>query len=209
MALSKSQKQAQVTELTTKMSEAKSVIFANYIGLSVAEISELRSKLREGNAEMKVAKKTLMSFAAKDAKLPEFETSGLEGPVSLIFSYGDAISGAQIAFKYSKEHNQVALIGGVFDGKVLSKEEALELAQMPSREELLAKFVGMIRSPLVSFAGMCNSPLSSFARALAQMAPLRQDSDGQAENGGVGKEANEAEEPEEAKEKDTEDTKEA
>lgn len=191
------------------MSEAKSVIFANYIGLSVAEISELRSKLREGNAEMKVAKKTLMSFAAKDAKLPEFETSGLEGPVSLIFSYGDAISGAQIAFKYSKEHNQVALIGGVFDGKVLSKEEALELAQMPSREELLAKFVGMIRSPLVSFAGMCNSPLSSFARALDQMAQLRQDSDGQAENGGVGKEANEAEEPEEAKEKDTEDTKEA
>ena len=180
MALTKDQKQTQVQDLTTKMSDASSIIFANYIGLSVAEISELRSKLREAGAEMKVAKKTLMKLAASDAKLPDFEEASLEGPVSLIFSYGDPLGGAQVAFKFSKEHDKVSLIGGVFEGNLLTKEQAMELAEMPSREQLLSMFVGMIRSPLVSFASMCNSPLTGFARALNEMSLLRQDSGEQA-----------------------------
>lgn len=170
MALTKQQKKTQVASLTQKMGEAKSMVFAHYIGLSVADISELRSKLKEGEAEMKVAKKTLIKIASKEAGLPDLEQAELDGPVSIIFSYQDAISGAQIAFKFAKDHDQVALIGGIFDGKVLSKQEAIELAKMPSREELLATFVGMIQSPTTRFAMLCSSPMSSFARALSQMA---------------------------------------
>lgn len=170
MALSKDQKQAQVEDLTRKMSDASSIIYANYIGLSVSEISELRNNLREADAEMKVAKKTLMNLAAASAKMPTMEGTPLEGPVSIIFSYGDPLSGAQTAFKFSKDHDQVAIIGGVYDGKVLSKAEAIELAKMPSRPELLSIFVGMIQSPLVSFASMSSSPLVGFARALNEMA---------------------------------------
>lgn len=170
MALSKDQKQAQVKELTQKLSDAQSVIFAHYIGLSVAEAGELRSNLREQDAEMKVAKKTLMKIAAKEAGYPELDDKVMEGAVSCIFSYGDPLSGAQVAFKFSKAHDQVQLIGGVFDGKLLTKTEAMELAKMPSREILLATFAGMLQSPLRSFASMCNSPLSGFARALDQLA---------------------------------------
>ena len=184
MALTRDQKQAQVADLTEKMSNASSVIFAHYTGLSVAEVSELRLKLREQGAEMKVAKKTLAKIAAKECGYPELTDESMEGPVSFIFSFEDPLSGAQVAFKFGKEHDQVALIGGVFEGKVLSKEEAVELAKMPSREQLLAKFVGMIQSPLISFAGMCSSPLSGFARAISQVA----------DNGGFGDEPAPAEE---------------
>ena len=170
MALSRNQKQAQVKDLTDKMGSASSIIFAHYIGLSVIEVSELRQKLKEVQAEMKVAKKTLIKIAAKDAGLPELTDDTLEGPVSLIISNDDPLSGAQIAFKFAKDHDQVALIGGVFEGKMLSKEEAIILAKMPNRETLLAMFANMIRSPLVNFAGICNSPLSGFACALQEMA---------------------------------------
>lgn len=170
MALSREQKESQVKELTQKMSEANSIMFANFIGLSVSEVSELRGQLKEADAEMKVAKKTLTQLAAKDAALPEFKVDDLEGPISIIFSFGDPLSGAQVAFKFGKDHEQVKLIGGVFDGKVLTLDEAVELAKMPSRDVLLATFVGMIRSPLTSFASMCSSPLSGFARALKEMA---------------------------------------
>lgn len=170
MALTRDQKTEQITELTTKLKDAQSVMFSHYIGLSVADVSDLRNKLREGKAEMKVAKKTLIQRACKDAGYPEISPDDLDGPVACIFSFEDPLSGAQIAFKYAKKHNQVALVGGVYDGKVLSKEEATELAKMPSREVLLATFVGMLRSPLTGFAGLCASPLSGFARALDQMA---------------------------------------
>lgn len=170
MAISRDQKVAQVQTLKQKMSEASSLIFAQYIGLSVSEVSDLRSKLRDGGAEMKVAKKTLIEIAAKEAGLPEIDSTTLEGPISVIFSFADPLTGAQIAFKFAKDHKQVVLVGGVFDGKILGKREAMELAKMPSREVLLATFMGMVRSPLVKFAGMCNSPLSGFARALDQLA---------------------------------------
>lgn len=169
MALTKEQKQVQVKELTEKMSAASSLILANYIGLNVAEVSELRGQLKQSDAEMKVAKKTLMKIAAKEAGIENFADADFTGPVSIIFSFGDPLSGAQTAFKFSKNHKQVEIIGGMFDGKILSKEQALELAQMPSRDVLLTIFVCMIRSPLVSFAGMCNSPLTGFARALSEL----------------------------------------
>jgi len=186
MALSRDQKEAQVQELTEKMGEATSIMFANFIGLTVAEVSDLRNKLREANAEMKVAKKTLTKIAAKGANLPELPVEDLDGPVSLIFSFGDPLSGAQIAFKFSKDHEQVKLIGGVFDGKILTLNQSVELAKMPSRDVLLATFAAMIRSPLVKFASMCGSPLSGFARALKQMS----------EKGGFRKEETAAETPE-------------
>ena len=170
MAISKDQKKAQVATLIDKMGKSESVIFAHYIGMNVAENAEFRGKLREGEAEMKVAKKTLIKIAAKEAGLPEIEDGAMEGPVSLIFSYSDPLSGAQVAFTFGKDHEQVQIVGGIFDGKVLTKEEAVALAKMPSRDVLLATFVGMLQSPLRSFSGMCSSPLSGFARALSEMA---------------------------------------
>jgi len=170
MALTRNQKKDQVKELTDQLGKAASVMFAHYIGLTVAEVSELRNTLKESDSEMRVAKKTLLKIAAKDAGVPELGDDVLDGPISCIFSYADPLSGAQIAFKFGKTHEQVELVGGIFEGKLFGKEEVIELAKIPSRDVLLATFASMLRSPLYSFASICSSPLSGFARALSELA---------------------------------------
>jgi len=170
MTLTRDQKKAQVKDLVEMFKKSQSVMFSHYIGLTVGNVSSLRKKLKEQKAEMKVAKKTLMVIAAKEAGLPEIDVDGLTGPVAAILSFEDPLSGAQVAFKFGKDHSQVKLIGGIYDGKILTKEQAVEMAKMPGRTELLAIFMSMLRSPLVQFASVCSSPLGGFARSLNQMA---------------------------------------
>ncbi len=170
MALTKAEKTAQLTDLKEKMQKAQSVMFAHYIGLKVGEVSDLRGRLKTGKAEMKVAKKTLMQIAAKETGLPELPESAMDGAVACIFSFADPMTGAQVAFKYSKDHPQVELIGGVFDGKLLSQAEAVAFAKMPTRDQLLGMFVSMLQSPLRQFASICSSPLRQFALATSELA---------------------------------------
>ncbi len=170
MALTKVEKTAQLQELKEKLQKSSSVMFAHYIGLSVLDVSDLRQKLKDSKAEMKVAKKTLMRLAAQELELPALEEDLLDGPVACIFSYDDPMAGAQTTFTYAKTHKQVELIGGIFDGKILSKSQAVSFASMPNRQQLLGIFAGMVRSPLRSFASMCNSPLTGFARGLSELA---------------------------------------
>ena len=119
---------------------------------------------------MKVAKKTLMRIAAKEQGLPVPQEAHLPGPVACIFSMSDPVAGAQIAHAFSKEHPQVSFVGGFFEGKLLSKSDAMTLATIPSRQVLLATFAGMLQSPLRSFMSICNNPLTGFARALSEKA---------------------------------------
>ncbi len=170
MAVTRDQKKVLLKELQDKMKSAQSVVFANYIGLKVSEVSELRRKLKAAGAEMKVAKKTLMRLAAKAEGFPVPEENSLPGPVACIFSITDPIVGPQVAYAFSKEHPQVSFVGGIFEGKLLSKEDAKTLATIPGRQVLLATFAGMLQSPLRSFMSICNNPLTGFARALSEKA---------------------------------------
>jgi large subunit ribosomal protein L10 len=163
MALTKQQKSAQLTELKEKMQKSSSVMFAHYIGLTVKNVSDFRDQLKASDAEMKVAKKTLMQLAAKELGMPELTDDSIQGPVACIFSFADPMTGAQVAFKFGKTNPQVELIGGIFEGKLISKEEAITLAKMPNKLQLL----GM-------FAAMLNSPLSSFARGLSELAKQKE-----------------------------------
>lgn len=174
MALTREQKAVQLAQLKDSMSKAQSVVFTHYIGLTVADVSDLRKKLRQSGSEMKVAKKTLMKIAAKEQGLPEPPETMMDGPVACIFSFNDPIEGPKTAFAFAKDHPQVSFVGGFFEGKLLSQTDATALAQIPGRQILLAQFAGMVRSPLQSFAGICASPLSGFARALSEMAKKKE-----------------------------------
>ncbi len=174
MALTRDQKAAQLVEIKDKMQKAKSVIFAHYIGLNVTNISKLRAQLRVQNAEMKVCKKSLIRLAAKEINAPEVKEEMLTGPVACIFSNEDPTSGASIAFKFAKDHDQVKLIGGIFDGKLLTQQDAMTFATIPSRETLLAMFMMMCNTPLTQFASACSGPLSGFARAMAEIAKKKE-----------------------------------
>ncbi len=174
MALTKDQKKDQVKDLVEKLGKAQSVVFTHYIGLTVGQITKLRKEVKAAGAEMKVAKKSLMRLAAAEKGLPMVEEKDMTGPVAAIFSYNDPVAGPQAAFTFAKDNKQVSFLGGIFEGKLLSKAEAMSLATIPSRQVLLGTFAGMIRSPLVSFASMVSSPLTGFARGLAEIAKKKE-----------------------------------
>jgi large subunit ribosomal protein L10 len=167
MAITRQKKEEILAELVKKFQEAKSVSFGQYAGMSVTEISDMRQEMREAGVEFKVAKKTLMRLAAKEMGL-ELPDEIVEGTVGVAFSFEDAVSGPKLIKKTSKDVEVVKLLGGIMEGKVLTITEMGELADLPSREELLAKFVGMMRSPLQSFYGAVSSPMSAFARTLSE-----------------------------------------
>jgi large subunit ribosomal protein L10 len=170
MALTRDQKGAQLQSFKDALKKAKSVVFMQYAGTSVEAISALRGKLYERKAEMKVGKKTLFRIAAKEAGLPDVTDEATPGPIAYVYSYEDEMSGAKVALEFRKVSDKVALVGGILNGKILSKAEAVELGKMLSKEELLAKFAAMLRAPLSNFASIASSPLRSFAYATAQVA---------------------------------------
>lgn len=174
MALTRQQKQLQVKDLTEKMKNASSVIFSHYIGLSVANITKLRGQLRKEDAELQVAKKTLIQLAAKEAGAPELSDAMLPGPVACVFSFKEPTAGAGVTFKFGKDHPQIKLVGGIFSGKVLSATEANDLAVIPSRTQLLGIFITMVNSPLTGFASAISSPLTGFARLLSEIAKKKE-----------------------------------
>ncbi len=135
-----------MADLQEKFKDAKSVVFTAYTGLSVKDFSKVRSALREKEVECKVAKKTLIKIAAKDNGYEEVPGEIMEGPVAAIFAQ-DEVTGAKAIADMSKEFEQLKLLGGLMEGKVLSLEEVTALSKMPSKEELLAKLVGSLQAP--------------------------------------------------------------
>jgi large subunit ribosomal protein L10 len=166
MAVTRQKKEEVLQELVDKFAKSKSVVFADYRGLDVASISGLRKSLREQDAEMKVAKKTLIGLAAKESNIGDIDKSVMEGPVLATFSYEDAVAGIKVLFKFSKENENLKLLGGVIDGKVVGPAVIQEYAKLPGREELLAKLLGSMSSPLSGFVGIGNSLISGFVRVL-------------------------------------------
>ena len=169
MAITKSKKSAILSDLEAEFKNSASVAFTAYTGITVADIQALRSKLREGEARMIVAKKTLMQLAAKNAGLKEIPAESLEGPVAAVFSHGDELAGFQILEKSKKDFKQVEILGGVFEGEMLDKAAAQQLAQLPSKDALLGQIVGLLAAPLRGFVGAGNQIISGFVRALDQI----------------------------------------
>lgn len=169
MALTRQQKETQVADLTEKMKNASSVIFTQYLGLTVTAITKLRSSLKKEKAEMKVAKKTLVRLAAKNANIAEISEEQLPADVACIFSFDEPTTGASIAHKFAKDHAQIKLLGGIFSGKILTKNEAMEFATIPSKIQLIGMFMSMCNTPLTQFASACGGPLTGFARALSEI----------------------------------------
>lgn len=166
MPITKDAKKTILQGLVDKFARSKSVVFTEYRGLKVKGISDLRKRLRSKNAEMQVAKKTLMKLAAKENHIEEIADAILEGPVSATFSYEDDFGALQILFKFSKENENLKLLGGIINGKVVDAETIKKYAKLPSKEELLAKFMSSLQSPASGFVSILNNLIAGFVRVL-------------------------------------------
>lgn len=154
MPKSRQQKEATLGALTEKLKAMKAVVFATFSGLSVKDTTDLRSQLRAQEVEMMVAKKTLMRRALKDADLDPDMIDQVEGSVAMVFGYADEVAPAKLLSAYAKGHEQVKLVGGIADGKFLQAAEVVALSKIPSKQELLAKTVWILKSPMTGLVNV-------------------------------------------------------
>ena len=155
-------KVAAVAELTEAFRESSAAVLTEYRGLSVAQLKELRTALA-GNATYAVVKNTLSKIAAKEAGFDGLDTL-LEGPSAIAFVTGDPVAVAKGLRSFAREHQALIVKGGVLDGKPLTADEIRKLADLESREVLLAKLAGGMKASLHQAVNMFAAPLSQFAR---------------------------------------------
>ena len=163
--LTRAEKEALVEELAGKLQRAQGVILTDFRGLNVADTNELRRRLRTQGVEYRVVKNTLIRRAATKAGIDGLDPL-LEGPTALAFGYDDPVAPAKELSQFAKDHSQLKIKGGLLAGRVIGVEEIQRLADLPSRDELLAKVMGGIQAPLYGLVGVLAATLRSFAYAV-------------------------------------------
>jgi large subunit ribosomal protein L10 len=155
-------KAAAVAELADRFRDASAIVLTEYRGLTVKQLTELRRSLG-GNASYAVVKNTLTKIAAKEAGVDTLEDQ-LVGPSAIAFVKGDPVEAAKGLRDFAKAHPVLVIKGGVLDGKPLSADEIKKLADLESREVLLAKLAGAMKASMSNAASLFAAPLSQTAR---------------------------------------------
>lgn len=160
-------KVAAVAELVEEFRGSNGAVLTEYRGLTVKQLQELRRALG-GNANYAVAKNTLTKLAAKQAEI-DLPDELLAGPTAIAFITGDVVEAAKGLRDFAKENKTLVIKGGFLDGKVLQPDEIKKLADLESREVLLAKLAGGMKASIAGAAGLFNAPLAQTARLLAAL----------------------------------------
>lgn len=161
------EKKAEIIErLREDISNCEIGILTDYRGLSTLEITTLRRRLQEAGSQYRVVKNTLARFAAERAGREDL-ISSFEGPVAIAFGYGSLTEPAKVLADYIRTSGaSVSIKGGFLPGRLLTLEDVVTLSTLPSREVLLAKVVGGMKSPLWALASCLTSPLRGFVGVL-------------------------------------------
>ncbi|MBV9869687.1 MAG: 50S ribosomal protein L10 [Frankiaceae bacterium] len=160
-------KAAAVAELTEAFRESSAAVLTEYRGLTVAELKELRRSLA-GNATYNVVKNTLTKIAAREAGVAAFEDL-LQGPSAIAFISGDPVEVAKSLRTFGKDHPHLVVKGGILDGKSLSADEIRKLADLESREVLLAKLAGGFAAPATQLVNVLAAPMRQLAQVLGAL----------------------------------------
>lgn len=152
-------------ELQAEFAKAQLVIFTDYRGLTVDEMSELRNQLKPMGAKYQVAKNTLTRLAIKEAGMDNLEEF-TQGPNAIIFADEDLVGPAKLIFDFAKTHKKFEIKGGSLEGNVVDIEGLRSLSKLPPREVLLAQVAGTMAAPMVGFATVLKANLSGLARVL-------------------------------------------
>jgi len=161
----RAEKVAVVDEVAGKLQAADAVIVTEYRGMKVGQLAGLRRQLRDQGGEYKVYKNTLARFAALNAGVAELADL-MVGPTALAFVKGDAAAVAKVLRDAARTNPLLIIKGGSMSGKALSAKDVEALADLPSREVLLARFAGALQAPLVKTAGLLQALPRNFAYGL-------------------------------------------
>lgn len=166
--MNRTEKQELIEDVHAKLKSASTMVVTQYRGLTVAEMTDLRRKMRSGGANFKVSKNRLVKLAAKDTNF-EKASDMLKGPTAVAFS-ADPVAAAKGVVEFAKNNEKLVIVGGMYDGQLLDVKAIQNLAKLPSLDELRAKIVGMLKTPATRIASVLQAPGGQVARVIAAKA---------------------------------------
>ena len=166
--MDRSQKTDAVAQLNNVFNEAGVVVVTRNLGLTVAESTDLRAKMREAGATYQVAKNRLAKIALKDTDYAGIEEY-LNGPTALAYS-ADPVAAAKAVVEFAKSNDRIEVVGGSMGSQVLDEAGVRSLASMPSLDELRGKLVGLVNAPATKIAQVVNAPANKLARVFGAYA---------------------------------------
>ena len=162
----KEQKAEQVDEIAERLKRAKVAVLTDYRGLTVSQLHDLRTRLRGGEVEYRVVKNTLARRAAEAAGVPALQAE-LKGPVAIAFGYDDLGVPAKLINEFVRATRlKLEVVGGLVEGRVFSPDQVKQLADLPSRESLIAQLLGTLQSPVGQLVGIMQTPVQQLVGVL-------------------------------------------
>ena len=158
-------KEEKVRTIKADLEKATAVWVVDYRGLTVKESERLRGAIREADAQLKVLKNTLTQRALAELELPTMDEI-LAGPSAFVFTNGDPVAAAKTLKKFGKENKNLVIKGGIMEGREVNADQVQAIAELPSREELIAKLLGTLQNPMTGLVRVLNGPMESFARVV-------------------------------------------
>lgn len=165
------QKQLVVSELRDVVAQSQGAILTDYRGLTVAQVTTLRRRLREHGAEYHIVKNTLFKIALGDQLTPELEEL-LSGPTAIAFTRADVVAPTKTVLDFLREVKRpdIKVKGGWIDGKVYDVDQVVALSKLPPRDVLIAQLVGTINAPLTNLVGTLDNIIGEFVRTIQAIA---------------------------------------
>ncbi len=169
MPKTRAQKEVTVKEITEKVSSAKSLVFADYQGLTMTQLTDLRDQLRDVQAEFTVTKNNLVKIALKDAGLKTDDAAYLEGPVATLFAYDDEITPIKALVKALKDAGRGKVKAGFLGQEFMDGAKITKLSTLPGKQELRGQVVGVLAAPIKGIVTVLNGNLRNLAVVLDQI----------------------------------------
>jgi large subunit ribosomal protein L10 len=154
-----------VAQLHDKFARAVSAVLADFRGLTVQELTDLRQQLRDASLELAVVKNTLARLAVRETDFEKLSPY-LKGPTSITFSYRDTVAPAKVLSTYVRKQPKLAVRAGLFEGEIVPAERIAEIADLPPRDVLLALTLAAMQGPMVGLVGVLQGVLSTFIGTL-------------------------------------------
>lgn len=164
---------ADVQAITGQLQAAKSVIMADFTGLTVLQVTAFRSLCRAKNVQCRVVKNRLAMIAADQADLAVIKDH-LKGPTALVMGPESQVDPAKLVIDFAKDNEKLTIKGGIVDGQYIGPDRVLALSKVPSKDELIAQMMGSINSPLRGIAVATNGVIAALTRAIDAVAKQKE-----------------------------------
>lgn len=163
--LSKAEKQKVIDDLVSRFHSVSSVFVVEYQGLKVKEMDVLRKKLRQTNTEFRVVKNTLLEKASLGTDIEKMKDL-FSGPTAIAICDGESSAAAKVFIDYSEDFPEIKIKGGIFEGEVVDVSRIEQIAKLPSRQELISEFVGLLSAPMGNLVGVLEQARSNIVNVL-------------------------------------------